>query len=276
MTDITIIFSQFSFLFKFIYFFVFGSCIGSFINVVVYRIPLMMEQDYLEESIDFLQERDVISVFKRNNEEKISLFGRSKCPNCNMSIPLYYNIPIVGWMILKGKSACCKQKISVQYPLVELFFAMVFAFSFAYLTLQNAFIICFLFTILFSISYIDAKHLIIPDSLNTIFLWSGLIYSYFFSYNESFLIASLFGFLLIFVINFLGQIFLKKDAFGFGDAKLLAGIGAWLSLYNLSIVCILSSFIVLFYGLTLKKEKCAFGPSLCISFFTVFIYNTIK
>ena len=226
---------------------VFGLIWGSFLNVCIYRIPL----------------------------KKSILLPSSFCPECKHKILRYDNIPILSYVILKGKCRFCKQKVSAQYPLVEffttgLFLAVYFKFD---LTWQF-FSYIFLISILILVFFIDWQHKIIPDVISLPGIAIGLVFSYLnpnFSFSTS-VIGFLLGGSFFYALAFIGETVFKKESMGGGDIKLAALLGVFLGWKNLILVIILASFLgAVIGGLKLissqsKKDKTiAFGPFLAIA-----------
>tara|TARA_B100001057_G_scaffold62241_1_gene55693 strand:+ start:195 stop:1007 length:813 start_codon:yes stop_codon:yes gene_type:complete len=246
-----------------------GVIFGSFINVVIYRLP---------------------------NNQSI-LRPRSFCPNCKTNIPWHENIPIYSWIKLKGKCSKCRNAISIKYPLTELFTGLLFLISF-YAIPNNInfenFIITLLsnwtfILILLPISIIDYDFLWIPNSIIKIGIIFGFVISIFSAIlkNQEILInvlenliSGILGFLIIVLIMKFGELIFKKPAMGLGDAKLAGMIGLWLGFPGV-IVSIWSSFLIaglfIFIGLASKQiirhQLIPFAPFLSITGFLVWIYG---
>ena len=227
-----------------------GALWGSFANVCIYRLPL---------------EKGVVS-------------GRSYCTNCKKKIAWYDNIPIISYLLIKGKCRKCKMKISFQYPLVELLsiftFVIVYLFYGITLTTLLLIILNLAFIIIF---FIDSKHFIIPNSLTFPMMFLGFIKSFdpnldsiFPNYVNS-LIGGLSGYGIIWSIIFLYKLLRNKEGMGFGDAKLLAVIGFWFGWIAVPFVIFSSSIIALISvlpSLINKSKKFSteipFGPFIII------------
>ena len=250
-------------------FFALGACIGSFYNVIVYRMP-----------------------------RGISLINPpSHCPLCKKRIPIYYNLPIVGWLWLRGKSACCKQPISVIYPIGETLCGLLGAlalFSTNYDIPMKAHIanwvdalaMFWLLLGMYPVCAVDIKHKLIPDSISVGGIVVGLILSIFpggITPFESLLGAFGAGGGL-WLLGFVASKILKKDAMGFGDVKLLAGYGALMGLNGAVEVLILAAFlgivvIVPCAKIMEKKGKSdgsgqfPFGPFLAVSAPVIYLWG---
>lgn len=218
-------------------FFLLGACIGSFYNVVIYRMPLGL------------------SLIK----------PPSFCPTCKKRIPIYHNLPILGWLFLRGKSACCGNKISVQYPLVELLCAFLGALSVIlaqwplnwqapWTQIIDSIALFWLLLAMVPICAIDIKHHLIPDSISLGGVVVGLLLSFIpggVTPQES-LIGALVAGVGLYGLGFLMTLILKKEAMGFGDVKLLAGYGALMGWFCAFEVLILSAFLGLVIMLPAK------------------------
>ena len=229
--------------------FLLGLCIGSFLNVLIYRIPL----------------------------EK-SILTPSSCTLCNKKIPIFDNIPILSYVILKGKSRCCKKKISAQYPVVELIFPLLLVFSFQSNDTTEEFIFVSLFFLLMIvIIFIDWQHLIIPHVFSWSLIASGLVYNYIFSINFlNFILGAIAAAALVLITNGAYYVIKKKQGIGMGDVFLLSGIGAWLGLINSFICFFLASiyatcYIVVSGQISNVYAKIAFGSFLCLAGMTLMI-----
>ena len=241
-----------------------GSLWGSFANVCIHRLP---------------QNKGVVS-------------GRSHCPKCKKKIVWQDNIPIISYLILKGKCRKCKRKISSQYPMVEminilLFLIIYFLFGIS-LTTILLMILSLSFLIIF---FIDLKHFIIPNSITFSMMALGFIKSFDPNLNSIFpnyinsLIGGLFGYGVIFSIIFFYKQIRKKEGMGLGDAKLLAVIGFWFGWIAIPFVLFLSSIFALVFVIPdlIKKNKkmtsqIPFGPYIILAtiFYLVFKNNLIS
>ncbi len=268
--------------------FILGAAIGSFLNVVAYRFPkILFDNNYkliseflIEESqkpqrflsgiklLDkLLARKDATSLLKKNEilpEQGLWYLSKpqSSCPNCNHKIKFYENIPVLGWLFLKGKCSGCHQKISAQYPIIE-FLTGLLSVLVVYKLGLNIEALCFVFFtwIIISLTLIDLEFRILPDELTSPMIWLGLILSYFGLISVSFKAAFLgviIGYLSLWAINQLALLILKKEGIGAGDFKLLAMIGAWQGVGNLFNVILISSIAGAIVGIIvqiLRKKK---------------------
>jgi leader peptidase (prepilin peptidase)/N-methyltransferase len=260
------------------YIFLIGASIGSFINVVVFRLPLIIEGEWHLDIREYLKSKGIKHNLNKQlplNERFKSLNGKSSCPKCNVRISWYYNIPIIGLLALKGKSKCCNIKISLRYPAIEILYAVFYTLTVSLLSIEQALPIIVMFSLLVPMALIDHDKMIIPDNLVYILLWSGFIMNDFIPHGlDKMIIAALIGYLSIYFINFFSEIIIGKTIFGHGDAKLLAAIGIWTGPLGLAYIMTLSPIVALFYRAIAFKEKIPvvpFGPALAITGIIIFI-----
>lgn len=250
-----------------------GLILGSFLNVIIYRMPIMLEK-----------KRSFINDFNL-------LIPRSHCRNCKKTIKIYQNIPVFSYLFLKGKCSNCNHTISAQYPFIELLTSICTVHAFLYFNFSpELFAILIFIYALIVISVIDFNHKIIPDSLSLILLISGLIYSFIFSSQSvtSFFIEPVdsisgifMGYCLLFIIYKIHFTLTGKEGLGFGDIKLLAALGAWIGWKLIPLVLFLAAVFGLIYALSImfiKKininESIPFGPFLALSAWVTLFYNT--
>ncbi len=237
-----------------------GLFVGSFLNVVIARVPAMLFAEL---------EHDTESA------EKLNLFfPRSHCPQCKSTIAWFYNVPILSFLYLKGKCAQCKTRISVQYPVVELLTAVlstIIAIRFGLTT--TTLVSLPLIWALISLSFIDLNHTILPDTITLPVLWLGLFVNTFgiFVTPISAIQGALCGYLSLWFIFWVFKWITQKDGIGYGDFKLFALLGAWFGWQSLPIIILISSILGSIVGLTLiyfknktKNFQIPFGPFLAI------------
>ncbi|WP_040356517.1 prepilin peptidase [Candidatus Photodesmus anomalopis] len=249
---------------------VFGLIIGSFLNVVIYRLPIIMEYEWRKEcSTSFPEYKIILS-----DCEYSLISPSSKCRKCNTQLRLIDNIPIISWLMLKGKCYSCGNSISFRYPLIELLSAITsfliathFGFSFFSISLL------FFNFILIIIAFIDLDTMLLPDQLTLFLVWSGILLALMnispVSLKDS-TIGAIVGYLFLWNIYWLFKLGIGKDVMGYGDFKLLSALGAWLGWQYLPMVVFLSSLIGLCFGISqfrFKKnnEAFPFGPFLVIA-----------
>jgi|TARA_B110000438_G_C15778200_1_gene635049 leader peptidase (prepilin peptidase)/N-methyltransferase len=245
-----------------------GLIVGSFLNTVIYRLPFTLGLD------------------PKDDEKIIKFFEpRSHCPNCYSQIPLYQNIPLLSILLLKGKCPICHHKISSRYWIVELLTGL----GFLYILLLNETVfdkslLIALVCLLISLSFIDLRYQILPNSLNYLLILSGILFNL---KQTDTIIASLIGM----TIGYLFFLIIEKGYFkiygkqgiGRGDAKMLSGIGAWIGWSSLPIVLLSSSLLAICAYTLLKtslifenKEGIAFGPFMSVSALLVVFFNSGK
>lgn len=245
-----------------------GLIIGSFLNVVIYRLPIMIERNWRQECAELLQ----IDQLKTNKIFNLSL-PRSHCPHCQHQITILENIPLISYIWQRGKCTHCQNKINFSYPLVETIsaiLAMITAWHFELLnwTLLAALALTWA---LIAASAIDIKHQILPDNITIPFLWLGLYCNLFGLYTniESSVIGAIIGYLSLWSIYWIYKLITGKEGIGYGDFKLLAMLGAWLGWQMLLPIILIASIvaatigsILIFYYGKDKNIPIAFGPYL--------------
>ncbi len=250
--------------------FIIGLIVGSFLNVVIYRLPIIMKNEWRCECEEFLE------IPPSQPTEKISLsLPRSTCGHCGHKIGILENIPLLSYLFLKGRCASCHSTISLQYPLVELLTAIasvIVAVQFG-VSIQTASAI-FLTWVLIAASGIDIHHKLLPDQLMLPLLWLGLLLNLFnvFTSIESSIIGAMAGYMSLWLIFWLFKLITKKDGMGYGDFKLLALLGAWMGWEYLFIIVLTSSFVGAIIGISYlifkgkdRNTQIPFGPYLAIA-----------
>lgn len=247
--------------------FVFGALIGSFLNVVIYRLPIMMQREWRSDCLEFLEQP------ADPEESRFNLWApRSRCGNCGHQITALENIPMLSYLVLGGKCAGCKTRISLQYPLVELFTACIsvivgWHFGVSPQTLAAL----FLSWCLIAASGIDIGHKLLPDNITLPLLWLGILLSLFdvFVSLEDSVIGAMVGYLSLWSIFILFKLLTGKEGMGYGDFKLLAMLGAWLGWKPLFVVILTSSLVGAVVGLSMialkktsRSTQIPFGPYL--------------
>ena len=250
---------------------VLGLLIGSFLNLVIYRLPIMLEKHWRNESREFLGLNDAT-----NEESTFNLIlPLSQCPKCGHRIHPLNNIPVISFLLLKGKCASCKDNISWQYPLVELICAglSITAGYYYGATLETAALLPFLW-ILLTLAVIDINHQLLPDSLTIPLIWGGLVVNNFslFTTLDNAVLGAIFGYLSLWSVFWLFKLATGKDGMGYGDFKLMAVLGAWLGWQILPIALFLSSLIGTVVTVTLilmkkhdRKKPVPFGPYIILA-----------
>jgi leader peptidase (prepilin peptidase) / N-methyltransferase len=246
---------------------VFGLLVGSFLNVVIYRLPRMLERQWAADCAG-------LNGQPPKEEESFNLVvPRSRCPQCGHAIRWYENIPVLSWLALRGKCSQCKAPIGLRYPVVELVTAGFFALCAARwgLTLQGAAWAAFA-ALLICLFLIDMDTQILPDDLNYLLLWLGLLVAaagWTVPLRSAVWGAAL-GYLVFWAIFQLFKLATGKEGMGYGDFKLLAALGAWLGAEYLLAIILLSSIVGAAIGIVLlvvgklanRDVPMPFGPYL--------------
>ncbi len=252
-------------------------CIGSFLNVVAYRLPIMMHRQAEDDYLDLLEKEP-----KERAAFNLST-PHSACPKCKSPIKPWQNIPVISYLWLKGKCANCKTHISARYPTVELatgLLGLLVAFQFG-ATWQTAALLVFTY-FLVALTLIDLDEYLLPDSLTLPLIWIGLIANSFalFTTLESAVYGAIAGYLSLWSIYWLFKLITGKEGMGYGDFKLLAAIGALLGWQALPVVILLSSVVGAVVGIMgiiiLGRDKnipIPFGPFLAAAGFIAALWG---
>lgn len=242
--------------------------VGSFLNVVIYRLPIIMESSWKRECIEFLDQD------KTGDEiEKLTLsHPKSTCPACKLPITVLQNIPILSYLFLRGKCGQCKTAISIRYPIVEASTALLSITIAAHFGFSLETVAGLIFTwCLICLALIDFDTQLLPDSITLPLLWGGLFLSLFTPFINSHvsIIGALAGYLSLWSIYHLFRLITGKEGMGYGDFKLLAALGAWMGWQMLPVIIVLSSLVGAMVGgalIIFQKKKTGtpipFGPFL--------------
>ncbi len=246
-----------------------GLLVGSFLNVVIYRLPIMMQRNWRKECLEYLQ----IDPTESEPQETFNLvFPLSRCPNCNTPIKPYQNIPVISYLFLKGQCATCSNPISSRYPIIEAFTAItsaIVAWHFGD-TPQTVFALLLTWSLI-ALSFIDIDHQLLPDNITLPALWLGLFLSLFGLYTDAHnsIIGAIAGYTILWSVYHLFKLATGKEGMGYGDFKLLALFGAWLGWQYLPVIILLSSLVGAMIGISMiifvKRDHnipIPFGPYL--------------
>ncbi len=245
-----------------------GLLFGSFGNVVIHRIPKMLERDWTQQCAELRGEPASAEASPRYN----LMVPGSACPACGHEITALENIPIVSWLVLRGRCSACKVGISARYPLVELASGLLFlgaAYKFG-LTATAVAACGYLFALLV-LSGIDLDTQLLPDQITVPLAWAGLIANSFGLFTDwrSALWGAVIGYLVLWTVYWLFKLVTGKEGMGYGDFKLLAAIGAWLGWQHLPAVVLIASVVGAVVGVGLmvsgklgKGMPMPFGPFL--------------
>lgn len=246
----------------------FGLMVGSFLNVVIYRLPKMMEQEWQHNCLE-LQGQEMPVTAKYN-----IVTPRSACPSCGHKISALENIPLISYLALRGKCRQCKTPISMRYPLVEALTGTLVglvSWKFGY---GNLAVFAWLFTFaLIALTFIDFDTQLLPDDITLPLLWLGLLFNLNTGFTDirSALMGAMAGYLVLWLVYWLFKLVTGKEGMGYGDFKLLAAIGAWFGWQLLPAVILLSSVLGALIGIALiaftqrsRETPIPFGPFLAI------------
>lgn len=293
----------------------FSLLIGSFLNVVIYRLPKIMEQGWYKECREFLADElatpksepevknktdkksstvetknqaevDVETQTEVKKEEEITLSKPdSTCPNCGHLIRFYENIPVVSWLFLGGKCSQCKNKISIRYPIVELTTAClgtVIAINYG-VTSTTLFILLLTYALI-CLTMIDFDHMLLPDQITLPFLWLGLLVNI----NGAIVplhdavIGAVVGYMSLYCIFWAFKLLTGKDGMGYGDFKLVALFGAWIGWQLLPLLILMASAVGAIIGISMmlfknhqREQAIPFGPYLAIAGWITMLWGNI-
>jgi len=255
--------------------FVFGLLIGSFLNVVILRLPARLEHDWRSQCKELLEIEDTDEVDETPAPPANIMWSRSQCPKCGHLIRAHENIPLLSYLFLKGRCSACQAPISKRYPLIELSTALLFLVVALFFgpTIQ-ALAAIGLTAFLIALAFIDIDHQLLPDDLTFVLLWAGLLASLFNIFTDpvSSIIGALAGYLSLWLVYHLFRLLTGKEGMGYGDFKLLAALGAWMGWQMLPLIILLSSLVGAVIGLTMiamKRHKASqpmpFGPFIALA-----------
>lgn len=267
--------------------FIVSLMVGSFLNVVIYRLPVMMERSWKTEIAQYLAAQDdVAPSASQPVDAPFNLVKPdSTCPKCQHKIRSWENIPLISWLLLRGKCSQCKNAISIRYPLVELatgLLSTLVAWHFGFGLAGFAAIVAT--WLLIAMLFIDLDTMLLPDQLTLSLLWLGLLLSIEspFVSSQDALIGAAAGYLSLWSLYWAFKLITGKEGMGYGDFKLLAAIGAWVGWQHLTVVILLSSFVGAIVGVTLltvqgkdKSQPIPFGPYLATAGWLTLLYGDV-
>jgi len=249
--------------------FLFGLLIGSFLNVVIYRLPIILERSWRDECYSYLNESPA-----RESHEKYNLVvPRSRCPHCDHQITALQNIPVLSFLLLKGRCISCKKPISWRYPVIELTTALLgvlvaWHFGVSWQTLAGLILIW----TLMALTFIDYDKQLLPDNITLPLLWVGLFFNLFSTFTSlpSAVIGALAGYVFLWLVFQGFKLVTGKEGMGYGDFKLFAALGAWLGYEQLPFIILTASVVGAITGIALmlifgrdRTVPIPFGPFLC-------------
>ncbi|MEW6981344.1 A24 family peptidase [Colwelliaceae bacterium 6471] len=248
--------------------------VGSFLNVVVYRLPKMLEQGWYQECREFLAEEVADIPAKKITPITLST-PNSTCPHCGHAIRFYENIPVISWLVLRGKCSSCKKPISKRYPIVEFVTAILSVMvAMHFGVTSNTLFLLILTWGLISLTLIDLDHMLLPDQIVLPLLWLGLLLNI----NASFVplndavVGAAAGYISLFSVFWLFKLLTGKEGMGYGDFKLFALFGAWFGWQLLPLLILMASAVGAIVGISLilfkghqRGQAIPFGPYLAIA-----------
>jgi leader peptidase (prepilin peptidase)/N-methyltransferase len=243
-----------------------GLCVGSFLNVVIHRLPKIMEHDWQQQCAELRGE-------ELPKQETFNLaLPRSRCPACAHPISAFENIPIASYIVLQGKCSACGSRISPRYPLIEALSGLASAGAAWHFGFGPAAFAAMLFLwSMIALSFIDFDTQLLPDSITLPLIWAGLLLNLGGTFVDlgSAVIGAAAGYLSLWSVYWGFKFATGKEGMGFGDFKLLAAVGAWLGWQMLPLVVLASSFVGALFGISLmlfakraRNIPIPFGPYL--------------
>lgn len=269
---------------------VLGLAVGSFLNVVIYRLPLMLDREWRAQCAELAGHDPHATTVAAASGERFNLIApRSACPACQAPITALQNIPLLSWLFLRGRCARCGAPISVRYPLVELLTGILSAWVAARFGFGFTAVAALLLTwFLIALTFVDIDHQLLPDSLTLPLLWLGLTLSLWGPHGDlplpvdvrSSLIGAVAGYLSLWSVYHLFRLVTGKEGMGYGDFKLLAALGAWLGWQMLLPVILIAAVAGAVVGIALlairrqsRATPIAFGPFLAVAGWLVLMFG---
>jgi leader peptidase (prepilin peptidase)/N-methyltransferase len=260
----------------------FGLVIGSFLNVVIYRLPIMMETEWTQQCLELLEleeSRSDVSDLPRFN----LAIPNSHCPKCKHEISALENIPVFSWLLQAGKCRHCKTSISPRYPIIETITGIIsalVAYKYGYTWLTPALLLlCWSLIVL---TMIDFDHQLLPDDITLPLLWLGLLVNSMemITTLESAVWGAIAGYGILWGVYWMFKLITGKEGMGYGDFKLLGALGAWMGWQVLPMIILLSSLVGAVVGISLivilgrdKNVPIPFGPYLASAGFIALLWN---
>lgn len=258
---------------------VFGLLVGSFLNVVIYRLPVMLEREWQQQAREILQ----AGVDATQSETFNLVTPRSRCRGCDAPIHAWQNVPLVSYVLLRGRCAKCGERISVRYPLIELLTGLLTGFLAWKLDSGWELTGAILFTwTLIALTFIDFDHQLLPDDMTLGLLWLGLLFSIgnVFVSPTNAIIGAVAGYGSLWLVFHGFRLLTGKEGMGYGDFKLFGALGAWLGWQQLPLVILLASAAGAVIGGTLillagrdRAQPMPFGPFLAIAGLIAFLWG---
>jgi leader peptidase (prepilin peptidase)/N-methyltransferase len=257
------------------YVFLAALCVGSFLNVVIHRLPLMLEHRWQSEAAEIRNEEAPVQA-------RLNLMvPRSRCPNCAHQITALENLPVISWVALRGRCSSCKAPISPRYPIIELCTALLSLLVFVTLGPTAKMLAALGLTwALVALTMIDFDTQLLPDDITLPLLWAGLLVnlSGTFTSLPSAVLGAMFGYLSLWSVYWLFKLATGREGMGYGDFKLLAALGAWMGWLSIPMILLMSSVVGSIIGvgyLIIRRESApfAFGPYIAIAGFITLLWG---
>ena len=261
--------------------FLIGACVGSFLNVVIYRLPRSLQQQWSRQCQELLE----ITATDSENTAPGIAYPPSFCPSCKTPIKAWHNLPILGYIFLKGRCNSCNVKIPARYPVIETFTALLTVFLGLKFGLEwKTLFALVLAWSLITLTFIDIDHHLLPDNITLPLMWLGLIANLngIFTSLHSAVIGAIAGYMCLWILYQIHFRLTGKEGMGYGDFKLLAALGAWFGWSILAVVALIASLSgtifavwnMIFSG-SGKNMPIAFGPFLALSGLVILLWGDI-
>ena len=266
---------------------IFGMLVGSFLNVVIHRLPIMMERDWTLQCKDLLDARDT-SEAREPGTKSLERFDlvvpRSRCPSCGHQITAMENIPVLSYVMLRGKCSNCQTPIGIRYPLIEMLTGALAAWVIIHFGANfiGASALALTFALI-ALTFIDADTQLLPDSITLPFLWLGLAFNWHGGLVplEDAVLGAMAGYLSLWSVYQAFKLLTGKEGMGYGDFKLLAMLGAWLGYAHLPVIIMFSSLVGAVVGGALmvfarhgRDVPIPFGPYIAAAGFLAMLFGT--
>ena len=271
--------------------FLLGLIIGSFLNVVIYRLPIILEREWRTQAAEALSAGTASETSPQAPTERFTLSTpRSACPKCKAPITALQNIPVISWLVLRGRCASCKAKISARYPLVELTTAMLSAWVAWHFGFGAPAACALLVTwALIALTGIDIDHQLLPDNITLPLMWAGLVAAVALGplsgvalpvSAKDAIIGAAAGYTSLWLVFHTFKLVTGKEGMGYGDFKLFAALGAWLGWKLLPMIIVLSAATGAFLGILMivlqgrdRRTPMPFGPYLAAAGWLAMMYG---
>ena len=256
-----------------------GMLVGSFLNVVIYRLPIMMAREWKNDCAEYFPDANL----EIEKETFNLVLPRSRCPKCEHLIGSSENVPLLSWLLQKGRCKHCGCKISKRYPCIELLTGILSLIVAYFIPFGWPLLFALIFTwALISLTFIDFDCMLLPDQITLPFLWFGLLINIngTFTSLTSAVLGAVFGYLSLWSVYWAFKLLTGKEGMGYGDFKLLAALGAWFGWQSLPLIILISSFAGAIIGIAViasSKDKQSrpmpFGPYLAIAGWIFLVYG---